>query len=97
MCFIAGDKVLVAVKKQATVEPVLITFPENVLLDVAPPADKAEDYALPDDILEEGTANEFPLFDGKVWCDRLCHWFSGVSIHLFLTKCSSVTVKTYGE
>lgn len=66
MCFTAGDKVLVAVKKQATVEPVLVTFPENVLLDVAPPANKAEDYALPDDILEEGTANEFPLFDGKV-------------------------------
>ncbi|KAK2192294.1 hypothetical protein NP493_35g06091 [Ridgeia piscesae] len=61
-----GDKVIVAVKKQADVEPMLVTFPENVLLGVAPPASQAGLYTLPEEIIEDGLSNDYPIFDGAV-------------------------------
>ena len=66
--FSDGDKVIVAVKKQANVEPMLVTFPENVLLGVAPPASQAEHYALPEEIIEDGLSSDYPMFDGAVCC-----------------------------
>ena len=70
MCLTAATRVLVAVKKQANVDQTLVSFPEDVMLDVAPPADKADNYVLPDAVVEEGKSADYPLFDGNV---RRCY------------------------